>query len=635
MPLNATLVEINVYDGMTPLASGYLQSYASRDPEVRKEWGFRKLSISRKTPIPEILDAIVASDSDLYAFSCYVWNMGHVNALIPAVRECRPDATILIGGPQVMQHADRYLDPGDPRMLACNGEGEKTFAGVLQEFMSGRPDYSSVNGLSFYRDKELVTTPPEPRIQSLDEIPSPFLTGIFDEDYRMSVIETNRGCPFRCGFCYWGAANNDRVFRMDEDRVRDEITWLSEHEVPVMHIADANWGMLKRDIGLSRHIAECKAQSFFPLAVIFASAKNSPARVAEITKIFTDAGLVNTQPISIQSMDETSLDYIDRKNVKLGAYAELQEDLNSRGIGSYIELIWPLPGETLATFKAGIETLCENRAATIIVYAHLLLHNTPMYRNREKFKLKTLPAYDSAAEAELVTQTAQVDYEDFKKGIWFIYAVKALHNTHHTHALSSYLHATGAMSFSDFFTEFAAFAAQKPDHPFSAFCLQSIEEVRYYDFTNYPAVYHMVLHGERAAFESLFFEFARSQDWWADDRARFLYEVDLVAKPYLYGNTDFRRPAHDFELVRIVDMEPESRTCVIEVPAEYQRLLHDHWHREEIRLAADGSGRLRVDHKKVPYPYNPRKSEEDRADYCSGMITRVASILPSFTAATA
>ena len=102
-----------------------------------------------------------------------------------------------------------------------------------------------------------------------------------------------------------------------------------------------------------------------------------------------------------------------------------------------------------------------------------------MSRDRERFGLETLPAYDSAAEAELVTATADVDHDDFIRGIRFIYAVKALHNTHHTHALSSYLHATGAMSYADFFTGFADFVQGHPDHPYTDFCNRSIDEVRY------------------------------------------------------------------------------------------------------------------------------------------------------------
>ena len=55
------------------------------------------------------------------------------------------------------------------------------------------------------------------RIKSLDEIPSPYLTGILDEffDGRLvPMIQTNRGCPFSCTFCVDGSAsvNKESIF---------------------------------------------------------------------------------------------------------------------------------------------------------------------------------------------------------------------------------------------------------------------------------------------------------------------------------------------------------------------------------------------------------------------------------------
>ena len=46
-----------------------------------------------------------------------------------------------------------------------------------------------------------------PRHKMVDEIPSPWLTGIQDEffDGKLApMIETNRGCPFTCTFCVPG-----------------------------------------------------------------------------------------------------------------------------------------------------------------------------------------------------------------------------------------------------------------------------------------------------------------------------------------------------------------------------------------------------------------------------------------------
>ena len=123
----------------------------------------------------------------------------------------------------------------------------------------------------------------------------------------MAILETNRGCPFRCGFCFWGAATNDRVFKFDPERSKEEITAISKAGIPFLYIADANWGMLKRDIEISEHIAECNRQYGSPVFIFFSAAKNSPERVTQITEIFTKAGMMNQQPISMQSLNEKTL----------------------------------------------------------------------------------------------------------------------------------------------------------------------------------------------------------------------------------------------------------------------------------------------------------------------------------------
>ena len=159
---------------MVPLVSAYLQGYACRDRSIRQAYAFHKYTTSRKTSPATMLAAIDSIDVDVYAFSCYVWNMGLVRALLAALQAGKPNATFVLGGPQVMHHAERYLDPADGRTLVCNGEGERTFAGVLLELLNEQPDFARVKGLSFCRDGELFTNEHEHRIRDLDEIPSPF-----------------------------------------------------------------------------------------------------------------------------------------------------------------------------------------------------------------------------------------------------------------------------------------------------------------------------------------------------------------------------------------------------------------------------------------------------------------------------
>ncbi len=626
-----SLVEINVLEKMIPLVSGYLQSYACADSRIKEKYSFNKYSSNVNVPEKQILRELIEQDSDIYAFSCYLWNTELVRRLIAVLREEKPEAYILLGGPQVMHQAKEHLNPQFEKMLICNGEGEITFANFLRELLDDTPDFSDVKGLSFYKGNELVTTEPQERIKDLNEIPSPYLNGVFDDTYLMTVMETNRGCPFHCSFCFWGAATNDRVHKFDEERVRDEITWLSENGVPFIFIADANWGMLRRDIEFSEHIAKCKKDYASPVFVYFSAAKNSPQRVSEITEVFTKAGLLNAQPISMQTLDEKSLDYIDRKNIKLSAYEELQDDLNERGISSFIELMFPLPGETLQSFKKGLESLFEMKASVLVIYPHLLLINTPLYEQREQHKLITRKVSDGSSEANLIVGTADMSTEDFKDGMWFIYTVLALFNTRSIHRLSYYLHTNGIESFSGFYSKFIEFCKENEQNAFTKLCLESIEEAAYYDITNYPLIYHLVLHEHRYEFDWLLYKFVSSQTWWEDKTARVLFEFDIVTKTFIYGNTLVSKPK--FPINNISLLETSNNCYSVEISSDFLGVLNFEPDFKELIDKNESSFRLNIDHNRMQFDFRQNQSKKAKADYCYGSIMRISNFQPEFETA--
>jgi tRNA A37 methylthiotransferase MiaB len=622
-----TCVELPVFERMTPLATGYLHAYAQADQAVRHEYLFEHYTAVVRTAREKIIKDLIASDADVYAFSCYVWNMGLVKLAVAALRAAKPHAQVILGGPQVMRQADRYLRPADESVVICDGEGEITFTEYLRELTERRPDLMRVNGLSCYRDGELITTQRPARISNLDEIPSPFLTGIFEAGYSMSVIETNRGCPFRCAFCFWGAATNDKVYRFAEQRVRDEITWLAKHEILFLYIADANWGMLSRDIDLSQHIAECAGSFGTPSVVYFSAAKNKPHGVTKIASIFQDAGLVASQPVSLQTIEPRSLALIARTNIKLSAFAAVQNDLRDKGISSFIELIWPLPGETLDTFRQGIGKLCENEAQTVITYPHLLLNNTPLYHDAAGLGLLTREAGGSVGEARVVIQTKEVSAAEFAEGMRYFYAVHALHNTRSLRTVSRYLVSQSILGYASLFSAFADFWTTLPaDDPIAGYVERSIRDADYYDINNYGLFIHLVLHEYRRAFDHQLYQFARSQAWWDENTVRPLFELDLLNRPYVYSNTAMEPLGDYLQTVHVADRGLRSYTVL--VPPEYLPALADSARIEAI--PADGV--FLVDHKRMQYPFMASQSIDHNASYCHGMIEKIENIVPIWRA---
>lgn len=621
-------MELSVFERMTPLASGYLQAYALTDPVIRREYRFDRYSAVAGTPRTDVTRDLVGAAADVYAISCYVWNMGLVRFAVSAIRQALPNAQIILGGPQVMSQAHRYLSETDERTVVCNGEGEITFQQYLLALNDSSLRLHEVNGLSFYRDRELVTTPKQPRITNLDEIPSPFLTGILDSAYSIALLETNRGCPYHCGFCFWGAATNDRVYRFEEHRVRDEIKWIAKNEILFLFIADANFGMLGRDVDISRHITECASEHGAPNVVYFSAAKNKPQAVTRIASIFQDARLISSQPVSLQTLEPKSLDLISRSNIKLSAFAAINEDLRKKQISSYVELIWPLPGETLDSFKRGVGTLCENEAQTVIAYPHLFLNNTPININADRLGIVTRAAGGEAAEAEVVIGTKEVSEEEFVEGMYFFYAFHALHNTRSLRTVSRYLVKQSGVLYQDIFSSFADFLRRQRggDDPIVAYIDRSIRDADYYDVNNYGLFIHTVLHEHRTLFVKHVRHFVQDQDWWEDGTVRALLEIDAMNRPYIYSNTPLDVHA-DLQALHLLHRGPRSYT--VQIPAEYMADLTDAVQTQTL----PEDGRFVVDHKRLQYPFMPTQSRDHSGSYCHGMIEKVGNITPIWRSA--
>src|SRR6476620_6578134 len=123
--------ELAVFSFIVPLASGYMEAYCRKDPRLASCFEFEKFSVGVRTPYEEVLALLQQSDADVYAFSCYVWNTGLVRRLVDAMLAAKPHASYLLGGPQVMHQAAKYVNPEWENVFICNGEGERTFAAFL------------------------------------------------------------------------------------------------------------------------------------------------------------------------------------------------------------------------------------------------------------------------------------------------------------------------------------------------------------------------------------------------------------------------------------------------------------------------------------------------------------------------
>ena len=234
------------------------------------------------------------------------------------------------------------------------------------------------NKLERMTDSELANTP------------SPFTTGVFDKLMNafsflkwIRMYETNRGCPYTCTYCDWGGATEDRIAKFLMTQIRADIIWNGEHEIPYEFVCDANWGIFERDTEIAEYYAECKAKYGYLEGVSTQNAKNPKKHTIDTLKILQRAGLNKAAVMSQQSLNPATLIAVERNNMKLDEYLEMQNLAAKEGIDTLTDIILPMPEETKETLLDGISTLITNGQHNRIQFNNLsVLLNTKM-GNRE------------------------------------------------------------------------------------------------------------------------------------------------------------------------------------------------------------------------------------------------------------
>ena len=370
------------------------------DPAIRERFKVTEF-LWRREAIEETAERLC--QNDMVAFSTYVWNHRYNYELARQIKARNPNTVILFGGPEpAITDVNIFRDNPFMDLIICY-EGEITFKRVLEVFDT--KNWESVAGLLINRNGEAVKTEEAKRIESLEEVESPYLSGIFDQliaDHPevtwQGTLETNRGCPYQCTFCDWGSLTYNKVKKFKLERVFAELEWMAQHNFDWISITDANFGMYpERDGMIADKIIECQEKYGSPRTFSVAWAKNQKKEVIDIVKKLLDAkGFNQGLTLSVQSLDLDVLENIRRKNMEMNKLNEVFELCDQRNIPAYTELILGLPGETLETWKKNFYALYElNQHTGITTFQAQLLENAEMNLLQKKlFKITSQPVTD-------------------------------------------------------------------------------------------------------------------------------------------------------------------------------------------------------------------------------------------------
>jgi len=365
-----------------PIGMGYVYAY------LDKVFG-KDIDLYQFRKFEDLYDAAKTTKPDVVLFGSYSWNTRLTKMAAAYLRQQFPDVIIAVGGPdvspvvsltesQLRAHPDfDYMMPnegeGPSRMLVEAAMGAGSRGQLLRTPVRGclsiDPDSGNLIGdvLSRFED-------------DINEIPSPYLDGFMDpflaeKDY-LAIVQTARGCPYRCTFCVSGKDTWSKVKEFDIDRVKAEIDYVAARaQNPYLRLADENFGLMRRDPEIADYIIKVREKTGFPSAISIYTDKHPTDRVKYINQTLRD---LLPFCISFQSSTPDVLKNIKRINLKESEASKAVSFARDNRLTLVTELIFPLPGETKETFLEAVDALMEQRFDSIVVNHMRILKGTEM-----------------------------------------------------------------------------------------------------------------------------------------------------------------------------------------------------------------------------------------------------------------
>ncbi|MET0390805.1 MAG: radical SAM protein, partial [Polyangiales bacterium] len=329
---------------------------------------------------PRARAALEAGLAPVVGLSVYTWNAEHFLQAIAHIRRTCPAIQVIVGGPHV-QRAQDFLY-GDGIDVVVLGEGEATFSEWLDR--PARENWSEVKGIAFLHGETLVKTPERERCLDLDSLPSALdVIALRDSEgraiYPRVAYETSRGCPFKCAFCEWGTgAIGTKMYQHGLERVRSDFERLIAGGVQDVWLCDSNFGALREDLEKAQIICELRERTGLPSTFATSWSKTHNDRVQEIVLLLQKHGLLQHYNLALQTLTPLALKLSNRKNMKSNRYEPIAKAMAEEGVQIATELIWGLPGDTLAEFEQNLDRLI-GVFTNINIFGYTLLPGTEFY----------------------------------------------------------------------------------------------------------------------------------------------------------------------------------------------------------------------------------------------------------------
>jgi len=228
------------------------------------------------------------------------------------VRAALPDAYIVIGGHDASREPDWFDDPVFDAVAV--GDGEAVMPPLVAALAQGT-DPAGVPGLVVRQGSDWIATGAQPPRGDLDALPLPARHLIADYaphyyiNFRrpLALLETARGCPFKCNFCsVWKFHESSFRVKSPERVVRE----LLAVEAPNVFITDdIFWMDVRRGEEMARQVQAAGIRKFFTVQ----TRSDIICKFPHLIEMWKGCGNLAIF-LGLEAVDDAGLDKVNKKN---------------------------------------------------------------------------------------------------------------------------------------------------------------------------------------------------------------------------------------------------------------------------------------------------------------------------------
>jgi radical SAM superfamily enzyme YgiQ (UPF0313 family) len=242
-------------------------------------------------------------------FTTERFRMLHLIKLVKA--EC-PEALVVVGGHDASRDPKWFLKPGVDVIVV--GDGEEVMP-PLVEAWAAKHDLRQVAGLVINAPSGPIHTGPAPARRDIDDLPMPSrhlireYAGEYYINFRrpLALLETARGCPFKCNFCSVWKFHESTFREKSPDRVVRE---LAQVEAPNVFITDDIFWM---NVVRGRELGKALRASGIRKHYTIQTRSDIICKFPDLIEQWKECGRM-TVFLGLEKIDDAGLKSVNKKN---------------------------------------------------------------------------------------------------------------------------------------------------------------------------------------------------------------------------------------------------------------------------------------------------------------------------------